>query len=479
MQKLNPEDQFNLRNGMEEMTDPINGEGEIISVGALFAGIQLLAHLMKENASAANEIFGTHIRLECLYVAEHDPETLDFLLKNHEIPYAFSEVADLKEFQAREVRTKKLVPIPWVAILVFGFSCKDRSSQNPKASSKLGCTQEATGSTGTGWQDTKGVIVRHRPRKLYAENTRMLDTHTPDHEFYSDSAFIKKDCEDMGYYTEVFIVRSEVHGSFCVRCRWLLYAQEGYDRCLKRTMYIERLLYKMQTPMLDYSAYEIDDFTMMKFRGGPARKKAKLDKGEQYADKHAEAYAKHNVKWPPTQGEMHKELGDIVREMTLRQSECAFLASKIFPTEFAHDRQGDVIHWQDLNCGLDRLMGDNYEKNPWSDRIMTITTKMVLLKRVSKKEVDSSISTNFKIMDGLDLMQMQGWDPTYFVDPSEVPESMLATQFAGNAFNGFQFSAFLIATTAASVIKKEEVTDTEKEENNDGSESDEDGASSG
>ena len=89
MQKLNPEDQFNLRNGMEEMTDPINGEGEI-SVGALFAGIQLLAHVMKENASAANEIFGTHIRLECLYVAEHDPETLDFLLKNDEIPYAFS-----------------------------------------------------------------------------------------------------------------------------------------------------------------------------------------------------------------------------------------------------------------------------------------------------------------------------------------------------------------------------------------------------
>ena len=68
-------------------------------------------------------------------------------------------------------------------------------------------------------------------------------------------------------------------------------------------MYIERLLYKMQMPMLDYSAYEIDDFTMMMFRGGPARKKAKLDKGEQYADKHAEAYAKHNVKWPPTQGE--------------------------------------------------------------------------------------------------------------------------------------------------------------------------------
>ena len=104
----------------------------------------------------------------------------------------------MKEFQAREVRTKKLVPIPLVAILVFGFSCKDRSFQNPKASSKLGCIQEATGSTGTGWQDTKGVIVRHRPRKLYAENTRMLDTHTPDHEFYSDSAFIKKDCEDMG-----------------------------------------------------------------------------------------------------------------------------------------------------------------------------------------------------------------------------------------------------------------------------------------
>ena len=63
-----------------------------------------------------------------------------------------------------------------------------------------------------------------------------------------------------------------------------------------------------------------------------------------------------------------------------------------------------MVQWIDVNQSLERLCGPKFEKNPWSDRIMTVTTKMLLVKRGTIKTGDGVSFSQFKLMDGVELM---------------------------------------------------------------------------
>ena len=95
------------------------------------------------------------------------------------------------------------------------------------------------------------------------------------------------------------------------------------------------------------------------------------------------------------------------------------------------------------------MLGSSYEKNPWSPSVMTITRKAIWLKRHSYL-VSGALKNEFKILHGMELLQMQGFDMSDI--KGAVPESAFATQLAGNAFNGFAMQAFTMATTCGSVI---------------------------
>ena len=62
--------------------------------------------------------------------------------------------------------------------------------------------------------------------------------------------------------------------------------------------------------------------------------------------------------------------------------------------------------------------------------------------------MDGMGKSDYKIkdFDGIELMQMQGFDLSYFTE-GNVPESQAATSIVGNMFNAFMFQAFMIATT--------------------------------
>ena len=95
------------------------------------------------------------------------------------------------------------------------------------------------------------------------------------------------------------------------------------------------------------------------------------------------------------------------------------------------------------------MCGNEYDKDPWSDKVMTITCKTILLKRLVN--VDGlDVKIEFKVMHGMELMQMQGYDMSYL--QGDVPESSFGTQLGGNSFNGFMFGAFIIATQCGSSI---------------------------
>jgi hypothetical protein len=102
------------------------------------------------------------------------------------------------------------------------------------------------------------------------------------------------------------------------------------------------------------------------------------------------------------------------------------------------------------------MCGNEYDKDPWSDNVMTITCKTILLKRLVTCD-GLDVKIEFKVMHGMELMQMQGYDMSYL--RGDVPESGFGTQLGGNSFNGFMLSAFFVATQCGSSIK-DDIEDT-------------------
>ena len=139
--------------------------------------------------------------------------------------------------------------------------------------------------------------------------------------------------------------------------------------------------------------------------------------------------------------------------MNRRPTEIAFLIAKAFPTPRMRVTQKMVIEWVDLNLSMESACGGDFSKYPWSAKPMTITTNMILLKRETHKDG----AMTFKIMDGVELMQFQGWDLSFYNDEEDIPDSSFLTQLAGNMFNGFQMGSFVVATTAGSNVKDDVV----------------------
>ena len=74
------------------------------------------------------------------------------------------------------------------------------------------------------------------------------------------------------------------------------------------------------------------------------------------------------------------------------------------------------------------------------------------MSRTSTLDTSSGeLTVKRKLMDGIELMQLQGFDARCF-RPGGAPEHQLAVHMAGNMFNGFMFQGFLIATIASSSV---------------------------
>ena len=220
-------------------------------------------------------------------------------------------------------------------------------------------------------------------------------------------------------------------------------------KCLKRTLYVEQLLNSLVVTPLPLAEFEVDPMLLAANRpaAGSAQSLAKKPKNENcsYNDVHAMAFAKYNLAWPPSGAELKDVLGDrVVACLNTRPVEVAYFLVKVFP--FKKLELGvNVVRFGhvDLNNSLERLTGPAYNADPWRENVMTIVTKHIALMRCEKDGV-----TTYKVMDGIELMALQGWDLSYFKEGAPLPDNVLATRLAGNMFNAFMFIAFLFATTA-------------------------------
>jgi hypothetical protein len=81
---------------------------------------------------------------------------------------------------------------------------------------------------------------------------------------------------------------------------------------------------------------------------------------------------------------------------------------------------------------------------------------MILMKRVCTK-AGGAVTVDYKIMHGVELMQLQGYDVSYLANGlDDAPDNSFGTQVAGNAFNAFMFQGFIIATTIGSTVFDDE-----------------------
>ena len=171
----------------------------------------------------ANEILGMNYKFTCIVASESDPAVRDFINRNFDIDLLVEFTHELSGSKAKDARTKEYKVIRYMEVLIFGFICTSRSTNNGNAADNVGCVQDAKDKTGESFAETRLVIARHRPGRLYGENLKTLEAATPDHDHGSDSDYIKVEMRQLGYWCDAFIVRSTNHGSTAERVRWLLH----------------------------------------------------------------------------------------------------------------------------------------------------------------------------------------------------------------------------------------------------------------
>ena len=174
---LNATDKKNLEEGMQKL---VPDDSEFIPYASFFAGTHLIDYVVNTNASELNATFDTTLVWRCVIASERDAAVRNFIESNHEhieLMIEFTSEAGLPK--AKDTRSKKYVVVPYMRVILFGFTCTSKSTQNPHASENLGCVQDGTEKTGEAFAETQVVVERHRPEKCYGENLRTLDASTP------------------------------------------------------------------------------------------------------------------------------------------------------------------------------------------------------------------------------------------------------------------------------------------------------------
>jgi len=183
----------------------------------------------------------------------------------------------------------------------------------------------------------------------------------------------------------------------------------------------------------------------------PAAKRIKKPETFNFFEVHATAFAKRGHSWPVSGWEIKERLGEQFTQLNQRPAECSFYNCKFFPCVFDPAEQriaagfgaaGKVLEktqYCDLNLSMERACGNAFETNPWHLEVMTLTTKAIVMSRTSTLDTSSGeLTVKCKLMDGIELMQLQGFDACCF-RPGGAPEHQMAVHMTGNMFNGFMF----------------------------------------
>lgn len=150
-----------------------SSKGKKLRLGTLCSGTDSPALVLKHLGKVLGKVMGTPNRFafEHVFSCELDEQKQEFLMKNFDMEFLFSDCTQMGRGRAWDVKSQSVQDVPGdVDVLAAGFSCKDLSFMNSYRK-----TLEEMGQSGATLRGCFDYVERYRPRLVILENVFAID----------------------------------------------------------------------------------------------------------------------------------------------------------------------------------------------------------------------------------------------------------------------------------------------------------------
>ena len=240
--RLSPGILLDLSKSIDDMVD----ETRSFHTGSMFTGTGVDKVSFKQAvAGAYQQRFGKQINVIEQYVVEPGLPQRDFLMANHKgCKHFFNVAADLANTTAHCAKTGKVVVIPFVHYLRWGFVCCSVSPAINHAKGNRGCTSRGEGKTGESFQEGLLVVRRHKPPYMTIEHLKELNIakNKDNKNDATDLEYVIRMIEAEGYWIKEFTVEAYDYSSKTMRKRLLFGCVLEETRSRSREAYMRNVL---------------------------------------------------------------------------------------------------------------------------------------------------------------------------------------------------------------------------------------------
>jgi site-specific DNA-cytosine methylase len=372
-----------------------------------------------------------------VYGAEKDEEKQQFLLQQSPNKvHLFADAKALTQMRALNLVTGKFTPPPSARILSGGFSCKSKSPLNGARSSASNCISEnSEASTAVTFNYTEDVLRHDNSIEAFIlENLQHMGDE--------DLAYIMSAFEKLNFAATSIVLDALRHGSLEERFRRYFVGFRYADGQASRSGLAAKLkckvvedgvrMMRLKEPLFLMDQFLMSDSEAKAFREHvrPAAVLAreKPDAAMKYKKEHALTCQHFGIDWPPTPEDVVAVLGaSNVDRLSVRAGESVYVCAKAFPSELT---ALPIYEFLDANISLGWLLQGDVYAYPWkSVHCNTIVGSSVMVCRRG---------TVIKVLSGVEMLQLQGYDRSYIRTPVHATDRLLGN-LAGNAFSLFSF----------------------------------------
>lgn len=413
---------------------------------------------------------GLPAKVEHAFACEKDTAKQGFLIAEVQPKMLFDNVSCLSQRMAQDLISGNKVYLPSVGLFFAGFSCKSRSSLNPRSAQNKGCVQGQDMDTETGftYYHIHAYITKYRPAMFMLENVRQI-MDKADKDAMSDADWIVEEFRRQNFFVLHFVFDCASFGSPAARSRiYFLGWSLEYTPALQRPLDWSEAESSMSWCSSFYNSFTIEPLPIECFIVfdiqellSQASMHTSLQLGSQkgaegrdtkWCSEHCSAFRELGLPWPtelpaasfdapPAGTHTFKDLSEQSYEfwrgsLPDRAAELAFFLAMKFTFE-----ADSAPQFVDVNSSLSRLCQDA-ESCPWRTSVSTITGQSRIVVRYRMMGV-----IVLRPLLGLEGLSLIGWSMNFWISQVRFSDALLLNM-AGNAFSGFAALPMLMSLLA-------------------------------